>query len=614
MKIKSKKKYMGLLLFITLFVFGGFITNVTATPKSSQTLEMKMVLPWEPSGLDPHTAYEAAVQIVNYQVVEPLVKYDYTQDDFPLVQSLATDVIWNSNRTVVTFPLRDDVTFHDGTPFNAEAVVWNFNRIKNLCELGLSPFIYTIYVDAATYMDNGVTDISWANVSLPFPLINSTIASDEFEVELTLNIPYPIEPLLPAFAMISPTAHAEDLDVAFTMARNELVGTGPFKFTDWDPTEKRASFVRNDEYWRTPAAISNLYFDYYDNAEEAVSAIIAGDVDYIPNPPGNYIDTLKDTANIVVEEGPSMINYNFAPMNSRNLTTKMRQALVYGINMSYYKEEFMGGIAGERCGIVPVNAEYYNESLAVPDFDLAHARQILIDEGLAGSLTSSSTDEDWENVAKNDPIKDLIYTYFFSEDFGGHQDVGLWLNSSVNKLGMSITFNPVGDGEIWGYFWSNEIRATTDLMQTTGWGFETRDALMQIPWIFLSNAGYNYAGYQNSEFDDLYQEAITAQTVDEKQEIMNQIQKLVNIDDPPFLWTYPPRSYAVTRSGWEGARVGFFYGAIECYYMNQGDWEAPDEKDLGKVINIPGFEINILAIVAFLSISVITLSTLRKRN
>jgi peptide/nickel transport system substrate-binding protein len=600
---------------IFLFAMGG-ISNSTADPKSQQGLSMTMVLPWEPSGLDPHTAYEAAVQIINYQVVEPLVTYDYSGPgpDYPLTRRLALNLEWNEDRTVMTFPLRENVKFHDGTDFNADAVVWNFNRIKNLSESLLSPFQYVLYVDPNYYVDNGVTDISWADLNVPIAIINETVATDEFEVEIRLNFPYPMEPLMTSLPMISPTAHAEDFDVAFTISRDELVGTGPFKWVSWDVTEKRASFTRNDEYWRTPAAISHLYFDFFDTATEAVAALQSGDVDYFPNPPGESLSILEADANINVVQGPSMINYNFMPMNTQNLSTEMRQALNYGINMSYVKEEFMGGIAGERCGILPEGAEYYNPDYAVPDYDLAMARQILIDDGLAGSLTATSTDQEWQTLAETAPIEDLIYTYYFAEDFGSWQDVGLWLNFSVNKLGMTVSLNPVGDGEIWNYFWDETYRDTTHLMQPTGWGWETRDGLLQIPWLFLSTSGYNYAGWNNTEFDDLYIDAITATTVEEKQTIMNRMQEIVNIDDPPFLWTYPPQSYAATRTGWEGARVGFFYGDIHCYYMNQGDWEAPEEEELGREFRIPGFVLSALTLLSILSISVILVSVTKRRK
>ncbi|MBV6638862.1 MAG: ABC transporter substrate-binding protein, partial [Mameliella sp.] len=179
----------------------------------------------EPKALDP-----AAVTAVNdfrilMNVYDGLVRYkDGTLEVEP---ALATDWTISEDGTEYTFDLREGVSFHDGSPFNAEAVKFNFERMLN---------------EDHPYHDTG-----------PFPLafffsaVETIEVVDDLTVKFTLNAPY--APFLsnlayPTGLIVSPAAveqHGSDF------GRNPS-GTGPFTFAEWRSNEA-VVIEGNPDYW-----------------------------------------------------------------------------------------------------------------------------------------------------------------------------------------------------------------------------------------------------------------------------------------------------------------------------------------------------------------------------
>src|SRR5690606_37034842 len=166
------------------------------------------------------------------EIVEPLVRLEGTSTrPIPwLAESWETE----DSQTWV-FHLRQGVTFHDGTPFNAEAVKWNLDRVRdpeNEWRFGRT-FEYYNYEFGETL---GIDEVN---------------VIDEYTVEIVLSQPSAV--LLNklslgfAFGMNSPTAIMEQGDRYGTPAGSP-VGTGPFKFVEWVPDD-RIVVERNEEWW-----------------------------------------------------------------------------------------------------------------------------------------------------------------------------------------------------------------------------------------------------------------------------------------------------------------------------------------------------------------------------
>ena len=199
------------------------------------------------SSLDPALTSDGESFRVLQQVYEPLVDLAPGTTD-ELVGVLAESWEGEPADTEYVFHLRENVTFHDGTPLNAEAVKINFDRMQNFSEeLQASAYYY------GALMDGFGTE----------NLISSVEATDDLTVTFTLREPSPtflFGITLTPFSIISPaileSTDADSIDGTFG---TDVVqgGTGPFILEDYIPDDS-ATLVRNDEYWDTPAYLDEL--------------------------------------------------------------------------------------------------------------------------------------------------------------------------------------------------------------------------------------------------------------------------------------------------------------------------------------------------------------------
>ena len=172
-----------------------------------------------------------SARVIN-EIVEGLTKMEGTSTrPIPwLAESWETE-----DSQTWTFHLRQGVKFHDGTPFNAEAVKWNLDRIRDPGDEWRFGRTFEYYTQ-----EFGET--------LP---INEVNVVDEYTVEIVPGAPSAVLPkklaLAFAFGMNSPTAIQEQGDKYGTPA-GTAVGTGPFKFVEWIPDD-RIVVERNEEWW-----------------------------------------------------------------------------------------------------------------------------------------------------------------------------------------------------------------------------------------------------------------------------------------------------------------------------------------------------------------------------
>ena len=210
-----------LLLIITTSCSGSAQTSVT----NSASI-LTYVLGSEPGNIDPHISSEDETAIVLRQIYDTLVYRDPLQE--VIVPGLATQWSISPDNLVYTFSLRQDVKFHDGTPFNAQAVADNFERIVSLSSnAGKAGFLLLKYYAGAEVVD-------------------------EFTIQLKLSQPYaPFLDVLsqPYLGIASPSAFK-----AYSPNRYQFhqAGTGPFIFVDYIPG-KHITLQRNPDYKWGPA-------------------------------------------------------------------------------------------------------------------------------------------------------------------------------------------------------------------------------------------------------------------------------------------------------------------------------------------------------------------------
>ncbi len=172
----------------------------------------------------------------------------------------------------VRFFLRRDVRFHDGTPCNAAAIKFTFDRTFNAKSPGI-----------------------WASFAGP---IKGATVVDDYTVDVESTEPF--APLLLSMAvvhggMVSPDAVRKQGD-AFG---RHPVGTGPFKFVEWVPND-HITLERNDAYWGPKAYLDRIVFRIIPEEEARVIALRTGEVDMVLLPPLTALPALQRDPNYIV--------------------------------------------------------------------------------------------------------------------------------------------------------------------------------------------------------------------------------------------------------------------------------------------------------------------------
>jgi peptide/nickel transport system substrate-binding protein len=316
----------------------------------------------EPPTLDPHASPSAVTYQIIASVTENLL---YRGPDGKLVPWLAESWTQSKDGRSVTFKLRRDVKFHDGTAFNAEAVKFNFDRI----------------VDPKFKAGGARAQLSGYAGSKVL---------DEFSVQVTFETPY--APFLTYTAagplsIVSPKAVRESGDGVHTRP----IGTGPFMIKEY-VAKDRATMVRNPEYKRKapwsdragPAQLEAVIWKFIPEAGTRVTTLESGETQGVYAVPAQALPRLEKNTAVRIEKAPWpgvpriwLLNTTKPPMDD----VKVRRAINYAID----KEAFLATVykgTGLKA-ISPLTAVMLDDAAlrATYPFDAGKAKALLGEAG-----------------------------------------------------------------------------------------------------------------------------------------------------------------------------------------------------------------------------------------
>ncbi|AZO69978.1 ABC transporter substrate-binding protein [Mesorhizobium sp. M1D.F.Ca.ET.043.01.1.1] len=310
-------RMLGLALGLLLWVAPAFAQEVLRIPYVTDI-----------GTFDPDNGFETGAMSAINNVYEGLVEYQ--PGSTRIVGRLAKSWEISDDGLTYTFHLVDGVKFHDGTPFNAAAVITSFERRR---DRGLS----------LSYFLANVKDMK---------------APDDSTVVLTLAHPQPS--LLDALSspwgpkVISPVALAEHNkgDFAKTWLNEHAVGTGPFKLAEFKRGQ-RYVLERNDDYWGEKPFFRQIQISVVPDISQQILQLQAGAIDAVPiNYPFAQLGSLPK--GLEITSAPSMIPYDlFVKPNSPLDDAEVRKAVLTAINPALWVKDAFGEFASLSKSVYP---------------------------------------------------------------------------------------------------------------------------------------------------------------------------------------------------------------------------------------------------------------------
>ncbi len=330
----------------------------------------------DPQTMDPHSQNESMTNMMNGQVYEKLVNRD---KQLGIVPALATE--WQQvSPTLWRFKLRPGVKFHDGTPFNADDVVFSMER-------GAAPT---------------------STINQYATAVGKPRKVDDLTVEFQLAAPNPIFLQHLETLWIMSKVWCEKNRVARPLdfknkeesyAGLNANGTGPYMLVSRAPGIKTV-YKRNPNWWgKFEGNVQEIVYTPIANDATRLAALVSGEIDFVLDPAPRDIARLRNTAGVKIIDGPEnrivfigmdqfrdKLLYGSVP-GDRNpfKDQRVRRAMYQAIDIETMKTKLMNGLSVPTGGLTPSPLGAYNdpEIEARLPYDLAAARKLMAEAGFA---------------------------------------------------------------------------------------------------------------------------------------------------------------------------------------------------------------------------------------
>jgi peptide/nickel transport system substrate-binding protein len=337
----------------------------------------------DPVSLDPAFASDGESFRVARQIFEGLVGVEAgTADPAP---SLAESWEQSEDGLSYDFTLKEGVTFHDGTDFDAEAVCYNFDRWYNFT--GVAASEATSYYYGALFR---------AYAEAPEDAVYESCTPGDSPTEVTVTLAQPFAGFiaalsLPAFSMQSPTALAEYNadDIGGTAEAPALteygqahpVGTGPFSFESWE-VGAQLELTAYSDYWGEQGDVQEIIFRVIDDPQARRQSLEAGTIDGYDLVSPADTEALADDGFQIVPRDPFTILYLGLNQQIPELQdVRVRQAITMAIDKQQLIDQTLPEGTELATQFIPPIVAGYNEDVTTYDYDPEAAKDLLAEAG-----------------------------------------------------------------------------------------------------------------------------------------------------------------------------------------------------------------------------------------
>lgn len=496
----------------------------------------------EPDTMNPLTTYSTEAQEIIQLVYDKLLGYDL---DLKTKPQLAKDFAYSDDGKTLTFTLRENAKWHDGQPVIAEDVVFTYNLIKDN-EFGE-------YAQWLTHM-------------------TSIEATDSVTVTLTFDVPQAFNPglaipILPKHVWDGMTA--DDIE---RFANENPVGSGPFRFVEWQ-SGSSLTLERNPDFWGDAPKADKITFVLYGNEDVMAQALKGGDVDILTEVSPTVWDGLQSAQNVKVVSLPSYsfhhIGFNVSedPKSHGNpmlLDKVVRQALSCALDRNQLVELALAGHGRVGDSIIPIGiTDWY---LPIPADQQLNANP---DKALQLLEEAGYKDNDGDGVREDkngDPMEfRLIAIQTTSVDVRAAQ----LFKDAAEKIGVILDLQTLDENTLGNIVYDTEAQ-DWDIF-VWGWDSSVPDPnyMLGVP-LCSQIGGNNDIFYCNQEYDELYDQQTTTLDVETRKGIVDEMQTMFYESGAYIVMWYQDKLQAYNTSTWQGWMEipgGIIYNVTRENYM-----------------------------------------------
>jgi peptide/nickel transport system substrate-binding protein len=494
---------------VAIVVFALASGAAAAPPKDAMVIGLLA----EPVTMDPPQITDLNSARVTKRMFEGLVGQEL--GSYKLVPGLAKSWEISRDGLTYTFNLRENVKFHDGTPFTADAVKFCFDRQLN----DQGPYYKT---GTYPYVKGFLGNVAGVEV------LNPLTVQIKLKAPLTPFLQYLAHQSLFVYSPEALKKYGKDIV-------KHPVGTGPFKLETWEPGVK-VVLARNDQYWGGAPKIRQAIYVPIIEAQARLAAITTGEIDLTMDVPPDSLDALRKDPNIVVAESNSSAVWYIA-LNTRHPILKdrrVRQALNYAVNKDAIIRDILKGTAITATSpMSPVYGPFHEPQVQRYPFDPEKAKALLKEAGYPNGFE---------------------LTFLVPESGSGMQspvEMGTVIQANLAAVGVKAKIQTME----WGAYLKKYLEGPD--MAEMSWNPSIGDPDHMMYMLLSSdrfppafNAGY----FQHPKLDDVLRKGRT--TIDDRERVplYREAQKIV-AEEAPWIFVDHGKQVIVYRKRVQGFKL-----------------------------------------------------------
>lgn len=509
--IKKPLLAIVLMLIIGAIAISVFMIKVVG----DQSLQQQLIIGRsnDAIGLDPAITTDLESFQVTANIYETLVKTDINGID--LIPGLAESWDVSEDGLTFVFKLHSGITFHDNSVFNADAVVFNFNRWRDK----ESPY----HTGHFTYWNQSFGGDPG--------MIKSVAALSEDTVEIVLNEPYtPFLNVLsmPPFAIASPTAiikYNENL-------KSHPVGTGPYQLESWEDSGV-IKLSRYDAYWKDQGTIRDVVFQTLDEDDDYLTMLAENKLNIVTSIDEADSIAIESLANVEVRYLP-FLNISYLALNNAKAPFNklaVRQAIALAIDKDAMIKDSYDLMSRSAYSFLPPILDGYDEGFKNSGKDLVKARELMAQAGYPNGFNTRL----W--------VMDQPRNYLPYPD-----KVAMNLQKQLALIGINVEVTTIE----WGVY-TEQLRSGGYDMALTGWQGDFVDPDNFLFTMFYSDntdegTVLNYAYYNNAKVNGLLRKGRRVADVEFRASIYRDIQDKLFEDMASIPLSHTMAAYGVSEN------------------------------------------------------------------